>query len=112
VVFGTLAAAIEHYVKTGRWWVSLFLAMPDHWHALVSFPSDENMATVVRDWKRFTAKSAGVQWQDGFFDHRLRANESREEKWHYILANPVRAGLIAECEKWPYCWIPDGLAAD
>lgn len=79
--------------------------MPDHLHALVSFPREEEMAGVVRDWKRWTAKKAGIAWQDGFFDHRLRAEESFDEKAHYIRMNPRRAGLN-DADSWKYIWLP------
>lgn len=106
LVFGRLVAALEHYVLSGKWWVKLFLVMPDHWHALVSFPDAERMDKVVRDWKRYTAKNTGVVWQDGFFEHRLRSSQSAEEKWHYIRANPMRRQLVSGTEQWPYCWMP------
>jgi hypothetical protein len=32
----------------------------------------------------------------------LRRDESLDEKVAYIRENPVRAGLIAEGEEWPY----------
>ena len=97
-----------------KWWMTLFLAMPDHWHALVSFQKAGGMAKVVRDWKRFLAKATGVMWQDGFFEHRLRSHESANEKWHYIRLNPVRKGLVENPEDWPYVWMPkqDGMALD
>jgi hypothetical protein len=41
-------------------------------------------------------------WQRDFFDHRLRDDESFEEKAAYILNNPVRAGLVNRFEDWPY----------
>ncbi|HUI07086.1 MAG TPA: hypothetical protein VL486_08770 [Verrucomicrobiae bacterium] len=41
-------------------------------------------------------------WQKGFFDHVLRSSESYEEKWLYVLQNPVRAGLVSRAEEWPY----------
>jgi len=41
-------------------------------------------------------------WQPGFFDHLLRHNESYAEKWDYVWRNPVRAGLVAKPEDWPY----------
>jgi hypothetical protein len=43
-----------------------------------------------------------IAWQRNFFDHRLRHDESLDEKVAYIRENPVRAGLIAEGEEWPY----------
>ncbi len=103
-----LATAIEQYVAAEKWWVDLFLAMPDHWHALASFREVTGICGVLRDWKRFVAKQAGVVWQDGFFDHRLRSRESADQKWHYIRLNPVRKGLVAKPEDWKYVWIPEG----
>lgn len=48
------------------------------------------------------ATKYGIQWQDGFFDHRLRTDESAAEKGNYIRMNPVRAGLVENPEAWPY----------
>jgi hypothetical protein len=39
-----------------------------------------------------------------FFDHRVRSEESLEEKACYIRLNPVRAGLITCPDDWPYFW--------
>jgi len=39
----------------------------------------------------------GIKWQRDFFEHRLRSDESWREKADYILANPVRKGLVAVC---------------
>jgi len=36
------------------------------------------------------------------FDHILRSAESYAEKWAYVVANPVRAGLVREGETWPW----------
>jgi len=52
--------------------------MPDHLHALLSFARDELMSEVIRDWKRFHARMNHVIWQEGYFNHRLRADERGE----------------------------------
>jgi hypothetical protein len=44
--------------------------------------------------------------QREFFDHRLRKDESHDEKWKYIKMNPVRAGLTHDPEAWPYVYEP------
>ena len=41
-------------------------------------------------------------WQRGFFDHLLRSDESYGQKWDYVRDNPVRAGLVANAQDWPY----------
>jgi len=99
-----IRAAAAHYHAVGRWHLRLFLAMPDHVHALASFPATETMARVVSAWKHFIGRRLGLVWQRDFFDHRLRTAASLDDKAHYIRLNPVRAGLVARPEAWPYVW--------
>jgi REP element-mobilizing transposase RayT len=80
----------------------LALAMPDHVHGLFRFPGSKPMTKVLTDFKSWLAKQGGIQWQRDFFDHRLRTLESAAEKAKYIRMNPVRAGLVAKPEDWPY----------
>jgi putative transposase len=47
-------------------------------------------------------KSRGQIWEEGFFDHIFRNDESMSEKWDYVVQNPVRAGLVNCAEDWPY----------
>jgi len=82
--------------------------MPDHLHALLSFPRNESMSSVISDWKRFHARKHQVAWQEGYFDHRLRDDERGEQlsmKIDYVRQNPVVAGLCATAKDWP--WIID-----
>ena len=80
----------------------LALAMPDHLHGLFGFPGSKPMTKVISDFKSWLAKQCGIQWQRDFFDHRLRNLESATEKARYIRMNPVRAGLAANPQDWPY----------
>ena len=106
----SLFDTVRHRQETFLWWPHLFLLMPDHLHALLSFPpSGKPLRLVVRKWKEWTAKQLGLDWQLDFFEHRLRCEESRREKVDYILANPVRAGLVARTEDWPFVYFGDGL---
>jgi putative transposase len=105
-VAAVLFEAVTFRQQSGRWYVHLLLPMPDHLHALVSFPRVEDMRKMVANFKELTAKRAGLAWQRDFFDHRLRAQESLQEKWDYVLMNPVRKGLIDRPEAWPYVWLP------
>jgi len=77
----------KFYEARLRWHITLFLLMPDHLHALLSFAQDESMSEVIRDWKRFHARTNHVIWQQGYFDHRLRADERGEQlssKMNYL----------------------------
>ncbi|HEV2437829.1 MAG TPA: hypothetical protein VG077_17685 [Verrucomicrobiae bacterium] len=41
-------------------------------------------------------------WQLDFWDTQLRRDENYHEKWDYVWRNPVRKGLVAKPEDWPY----------
>jgi len=98
--------SVQFRQDRGDWFIHLLLLMPDHLHSLISFPPDRAMKKVVSTWKEIIAKKTSVTWQRDFFDHRLRAEESYDEKAHYIRMNPVRAGLTAKPEDWAFTWSP------
>ena len=91
-----------YYHHQLRWSLHILLLMPDHLHLIVSFPKNESMSAVVRDWKRLTAKRAGIQWQRNYFDHRVRPDDGLHQKTDYIRMNPIRAGLVSSAEDWPH----------
>jgi REP element-mobilizing transposase RayT len=100
---------IEHRQEKFLWWPYLFLLMPDHVHALLSFPpSDKKISKIMSKWKEWTAKTIGIEWQDGVFEHRMRTEESRREKADYIQANPIRAGPVSQPKDWPFVYFGDG----
>ncbi|AKJ63676.1 Transposase [Kiritimatiella glycovorans] len=41
-------------------------------------------------------------WQRDCWDRQLRRGQSYSEKWAYVQNNPVRAGLCATPEEWPF----------
>lgn len=104
-VAGLLLESISVYQEKHRWFAHLFLLMPDHIHALLSFPKHEVMSKVVGDWKRFRHKQLGIRWQDNFFDHRIRDANEYLEKATYIRRNPVAKGLCSQPEDWR--WVFD-----
>lgn len=103
-----LIDSARFYESKERWHITLFVLMPDHLHALLSFPRHESMSRVIGEWKHYHATKHNVLWQEGYFDHRLRDDERGEQlglKMDYIRNNPVVAGLCANAEDWP--WIID-----
>jgi len=87
------------------WLVCDFLLMPDHVH-LFCVPGDREVA--IERWTAFwkdrlrNALPEIGAFQRGGFHHRLRSGESYAQKWQYVRENPVRAGLVARPEDWPY----------
>ena len=88
----------------GLWWPHLLVVMPDHLHGLFGFSREAAIQKAVTDWKHFNGHTFGITWQRDFFEHRLRGDESFDEKAFYIRMNPVRRGLCAKPEEWPYTW--------
>jgi putative transposase len=89
--------------------VGRYVLMPDHLHLFVTFSfGDISLSDWAKSLKNTLSKSwcsAGVtapHWQKGFFDHVMRSADSYDQKWNYVAANPVRAGLAATPEAWPY----------
>src|SRR6266480_911345 len=107
----TLATMKIYHGFPERLHLTLFLLMPDHVHAVLSFPRNKSMSEIIRDWKRFHRRANHVVWQEGYFDHRLRADERGTQlsaKLNYIRQNPVAAGLCARAEDWPWVIDPFG----
>lgn len=85
--------------------------MPDHVHFFITpVPGDAKpLPSVMAKWKEWTAKRilahnrlSAPLWQAEFFDHVLRSETARAEKWAYVRENPVRAGLVALTQNWPF----------
>ena len=101
-----LLETIKHRQSQQIWYAHVAVIMPDHVHLIVTFPeSGKPVQTIISKWKEWTAKSLGIRWQRDFFEHRLRRDESFREKADYVLANPVRAGLVENAGDWPYTFV-------
>jgi putative transposase len=88
--------------KRYQWWPRWYVLMPDHLHLIVHEGHNAiELGLWVKALKRLTAQRE-FKWEEGFFDHVLRSNESETKKCEYIYQNPVRAGLVARPEDWPY----------
>ena len=92
-----------HSIAVGK-----YVIMPNHVHCFIRVGRGGNISLAVKALKRaitkviHTAKTDARVWQEGFFDHILRSNESYSNKWEYVRANPVRAGLVKHGEDWPF----------
>jgi REP element-mobilizing transposase RayT len=53
----SLMESAKFYDRTQRWYITTFMLMPDHIHALVSFPRDRSMSRVIGDWKHFHSQA-------------------------------------------------------
>jgi REP element-mobilizing transposase RayT len=82
--------------------------MPDHVHLFIRGGHDFRLGRWVGALKQALAKAAKLSpaktqvWEEGFFDHVLRSDESYSQKWNYIRENPGRADLASSVEAWRY----------
>jgi REP element-mobilizing transposase RayT len=85
-----------------------WVVMPDHVHLLLQLGETE-LAAVVRRLKASSALKLnreigrkGRLWSPSFHDHALRREEDLRKVARYIVANPLRAGLVAKVGDYPY----------
>jgi putative transposase len=86
-----------------------WVLMPDHAHWLLQLGACDSLVTVVARLKsasaRYTNRSLRTQgslWSRAFHDHALRRDEDVVATARYIIANPVRAGLVERMGDYPF----------
>jgi REP element-mobilizing transposase RayT len=85
-----------------------YCLMPDHAHALVEGLTPEaDLRTFVKSAKESSGRAyfrrhQRALWQEGYYEHVLRADEDARQVARYILENPIRAGLVANPLDYPY----------
>ena len=84
-----------------------WVVMPDHLHWLVELKSG-SLATLMQSLKGRSAfeinKASGskvLHWQKGYHDHAVRAERDLLEMAYYVIANPIRAGLVEHLSDYP-----------
>lgn len=94
------------------WLVRGWVIMPDHIHILGELGPRISLGRAIARFKSKTVPSlraAGLRWQPGYFEHRLRDSREILPTLYYLLMNPVRAGLAPCGDSWPgfYCGADD-----
>ena len=88
--------------------VIAYCFMPDHLHLLVEGTDPESrLLEFVRIFKQRSSfhwkKAFGLElWQRGYFERVLRSQESTIDAARYVLANPLRAGMVDAVEDYPF----------
>ena len=87
------------------WTLRCGTVMPDHLHLLITLGNKVPLGKAVARLKSRTSallRAAGLTWQSGYFDHRLRPHEDILPYFLYTYLNPYRAGLISHESEWPW----------
>jgi putative transposase len=94
--------------KTEKFEILAYCFMPDHVHAVAEgLAADSNLSRLVRLMKQYSGyafrqRTGRRLWQESYFDRTLRADEALPVCIQYIIANPVRAGLVTMPSEYPY----------
>ena len=85
-----------------------WVIMPDHLHGLVTLENG-SLSQSIKLLKGRTARKINAilgtgspLWQPGFYDRALRKEEDRVALARYIVANPLRAGLVGNIGDYPH----------
>ncbi len=93
---------------SGRAQTLAFVVMP-HLHWLMALGEGAVLSAMVQAVKSVSAHRLGTKvWQHGFYDRAIRREEDVQAVARYVVANPVRAGLVArvgDYAHWDAVWV-------
>ena len=94
-----------------------FVVMPDHLHWLMQLHDRKSLSVCVGSMKSFATRSMiaknlrrGPVWQEGYMDRAIRRETDLLPVARYIVANPLRAGLVdhvGQYPLWDSIWMDD-----
>jgi REP element-mobilizing transposase RayT len=93
--------------SAGRLKLLNLTVMPDHIHMIARWNHAIGLGQTIRSFKGIIAKRYAIEWQQGFFDHRIRSSGELRAKTAYVRANPIRAGLVKIEADWPFAYLCD-----
>jgi putative transposase len=105
-----------HRFDGQRYDLLAFTIMPNHVHiVLTPLPDQEGacypLARIMHTMKGYTAGQAnrvlgrtGTFWHHESYDHLVRGPDEIERISIYVLNNPVKAGLVADWQAWPWTY--------
>jgi len=115
-VAAVIAEAI-HYRDGRKYDLWGYCIMPNHVHMIFSPLDDENgdpypLYRILQSLKRHTALKAnkilgrqGAFWQAESYDHVVRTVDDFNRILDYVLANPVKAGLVTDPAEWRWSYV-------
>ncbi len=86
-----------------------WVVMPDHLHWMIQLNAHWPLPRVVKTLKARSALAInrhlcrqGSLWQRAYYDHAARETEDIRQMARYIIANPLRAGLVRDIGSYPH----------
>ncbi len=106
---GLIAGTLQDAAAAHGCALVAYCIMPEHLHVLACVVEEGgDLVSFVETFKQTTGYSLSQEgarapvWQRGFWDRHVRDSDDLAKAIQYILDNPVRRGLCARPEDWPY----------
>ena len=93
-----------------RYELKAFCVMPNHVHTLISTFEEWTTGQVLKSWKTWTSRAANrllgrtgmTFWAPDYYDRFIRDEAHYLKALNYLHQNPVKSGLVASAEAWPW----------
>jgi putative transposase len=104
-----LIRTLQAEERLGRASTWAYVLMPDHLHWLMQLGEEVDLARCVQGVKSLVSRQLGeTVWQAGFHDRAMRKEEDLHALARYMVANPLRAGLVkcvGDYPHWDAMWL-------
>ncbi len=97
-----MVACLEKSAKQAITETLAFVIMSDHIHWLFVLKFGSISQCVQRVKAQFSREAGCLIWGVGFYDHAVRMDEDLQATARYIVANPLRAGLVEKIGDYPH----------
>ncbi|HEB69114.1 MAG TPA: transposase [Desulfobulbus sp.] len=105
----TLIQVLMRHEQLGFAQTLCFVVMPDHLHWMMQLQEIKTLGETVHALKSITSRKVGNPiFQKGYYDHAVRKEEDIKTLARYIVANPLRAGLVRNINNyshWDAIWL-------
>lgn len=106
-----LVRQLQHHHRRGEAETLAYVIMPDHLHWMCRLRA-ASLSRTVQTLKGASSRAIpALTWQVGFHDQAVRDERLLRAYARYIVANPLRAGLVARIGDYPL-WDAVWLQAD
>jgi len=95
--------AVARAQEMGRASTYCYCVMPDHVHWLMILKKGSISQSIqnIKSLSKHLSDSP-IFWQQGYFDHGIQDQRALRETARYIVANPLRAGLVDTIGGYPH----------
>jgi putative transposase len=116
---GLFIKMLYEYRTQNKFRLHEFVAMPDHFHLLITVGSEMTIERAVQFIKGGFSFRAGKElgagapfWQKGFSEIRIQDTSAFQRAARYIQNNPVEAGLVQDPAAYPHSSARAGFELD